>query len=79
LCAGYPPVATITVLARMIPVVLIALLSAPAWLTWPFLPAPRQRVVLEMVDALARSACSPPAACSHKAVSGDIELLVGDE
>jgi hypothetical protein len=39
---------------RAVPVTIIVILSAPAWLTWPFLSNHRQRAVLEMVDALAR-------------------------
>lgn len=44
----------ISVIVRAIPVILVVVLSTPAWLTWPFLPEARQRYVLEMVDALAR-------------------------
>jgi hypothetical protein len=39
---------------RLMPVIIIVILSAPAWLTWPFLSEARQRAVLQMVDALAR-------------------------
>ncbi|RAJ29838.1 hypothetical protein K353_06542 [Kitasatospora sp. SolWspMP-SS2h] len=35
-----------------LPLLAVVLLSAPAWLTWPFLPAPRQRVVLAVLDRL---------------------------
>jgi hypothetical protein len=38
---------------KLLPVLVVVVLSAPAWLTWPFLPEPRQRVVLDMVKALA--------------------------
>ncbi|MGR3871580.1 hypothetical protein ACUXZZ_23755 [Streptomyces graminifolii] len=38
---------------KILPVVLVVVLSAPAWLTWTFLPEQRQRVVLDMVKALA--------------------------
>jgi hypothetical protein len=39
---------------RVVPVVIIVILSTPAWLTWPFLSEARQRTVLQMVDALAQ-------------------------
>ncbi|MGA5703082.1 hypothetical protein [Peterkaempfera bronchialis] len=45
---------------KVLPVVLVVTLSAPAWLTWPFLPEPRQRVVLDMVKALAEWTCHTP-------------------
>ncbi|MBD0675475.1 hypothetical protein [Streptomyces sp. CBMA156] len=38
---------------RVLPVLLIVALSAPAWVSWPFLPERRQQVVLDMVKALA--------------------------
>ncbi|MFD4659646.1 hypothetical protein ACFWP2_28925 [Kitasatospora sp. NPDC058444] len=38
---------------RVLPVVVVVVLSAPAWICWPFLPERRQQVVLEMVRALA--------------------------
>lgn len=41
------------VVLKFLPVLAIVLLSAPAWLCWPFLSADRQQVVLEMVHALA--------------------------
>lgn len=41
------------VLIRLIPVLIIVVLSTPAWVAWPFLPEPRQRIVLEMVKELA--------------------------
>ncbi|WP_338704043.1 hypothetical protein V2W30_39805 (plasmid) [Streptomyces sp. Q6] len=37
---------------RLLPVLLDVVLSTPAWLVWPFLPAERQKVVLEMVREL---------------------------
>jgi len=37
---------------RMVPVVLIVILSFPAWLTWPFLSEERRKSVLQMVHAL---------------------------
>ncbi|WP_428949790.1 hypothetical protein [Streptomyces sp. cg35] len=37
---------------RLLPVVLVVVLSRPAWPAWPFLPAHRQHVVLEMVREL---------------------------
>lgn len=39
--------------ARMLPLLVIVGLSAPAWISWPFLSAARQQVVLEMVRTLA--------------------------
>lgn len=39
--------------ARLIPVTLVVLLSAPAWLTWPFLGKERRDSVLSMVKELA--------------------------
>ncbi|TQF04241.1 hypothetical protein E6W39_20930 [Kitasatospora acidiphila] len=41
------------VVLKVLPVLLVVVLSAPAWLTWPFLPEQRQRMVLDMVKALA--------------------------
>ncbi|RSN57752.1 hypothetical protein DMH12_12470 [Streptomyces sp. WAC 04229] len=41
------------VVLKLLPVLLVVVLSAPAWLTWPFLTQARQRVVLDMVKALA--------------------------
>jgi hypothetical protein len=41
------------IVLRVLPVLVIVILSAPAWLTWPFLPADRQQVVLDMVKELA--------------------------
>jgi hypothetical protein len=35
-----------------LPVLAVVLLSAPAWLTWPFLPPGRQDVVLAVLDRL---------------------------
>ncbi|MER8009649.1 hypothetical protein [Streptomyces sp. NPDC094149] len=40
------------VAVRMLPLLVIVCLSAPAWVSWPFLSAPRQQVVLDMVKAL---------------------------
>jgi hypothetical protein len=39
---------------RVLPVILIVIFSAPAWLSWPFLTDDRRQTVLQMVDALAR-------------------------
>jgi hypothetical protein len=38
----------------MVPVTIVVILSAPAWLTRPFLPEAKQKIVLQMVEALAR-------------------------
>lgn len=35
-----------------LPLLAVVLLSAPAWLTWPFLPPGRQDVVLAVLDRL---------------------------
>lgn len=48
------PSSVISPFVRALPVLVIVVLSAPAWLTWPFLSEVRQRAVLEMVEALAR-------------------------
>jgi hypothetical protein len=48
------PRAAIAPLISVVPVILIVILSTPAWLTWPFLSDARQQTVLRMVDALAR-------------------------
>jgi hypothetical protein len=37
-----------------LPLLVVVLLSAPAWLTWPFLPTGRQEVVLAVLDRLVR-------------------------
>lgn len=41
------------IVLKILPVFVVVVLSAPAWLSWPFLSADRQRVVLDMVKALA--------------------------
>ena len=41
------------VVVRMLPLLVIVCLSAPAWLVWVFLPTDRQQIVLDMVQALA--------------------------
>ncbi|MDH6589788.1 hypothetical protein M2161_008894 [Streptomyces sp. SAI-133] len=40
------------VVLRTLPLMVIVVLSAPAWICWPFLPERRQNVVLDMVKAL---------------------------
>ncbi|MGW0907393.1 hypothetical protein [Streptomyces sp. NPDC002853] len=42
----------LTQVLRLLPVLLVVVLSTPAWLVWPFLSARRQQVVLEMVREL---------------------------
>lgn len=37
---------------RLIPVTLVVIFSAPAWITWPFLSRERRTSVLDMVKAL---------------------------
>lgn len=36
----------------VIPLLALVLLSAPAWITWPFLDADRRATVLEFVDRI---------------------------
>jgi hypothetical protein len=52
--SALPPLAVIAPVIRAVPVTIIVILSAPAWLTWPFLPEARQQIVLQMIEALAR-------------------------
>lgn len=42
----------LTQVLRLLPVLLVVVLSTPAWLVWPFLPTQRQQFVLDMVRAL---------------------------
>lgn len=42
----------VPVVLRSLPILIVVLLSAPAWMTWPFLTERRQRIVLEMVRTL---------------------------
>jgi len=44
----------------------IVILSAPAWLTWPFLSEDRQKAVLQMVNALAQWTHGDPQALEHQ-------------
>jgi hypothetical protein len=37
----------------VLPLLVLVLLSAPAWLTWPFLSADRRKTVLQFVDRIA--------------------------
>lgn len=36
----------------VLPLLAVVVLSAPAWLAWPFLSSQRQRTVLEVLDRL---------------------------
>ena len=36
----------------ILPLLLLVLLSAPAWLVWPFLPVDRRKTVLQFLDHL---------------------------
>ena len=47
---GWQRVAVATVL--VIPLLALVLLSAPAWITWPFLSTERRNTVLEFVDRI---------------------------
>lgn len=60
------PATTFGPFMRAVPVVVIVVLSAPAWLTWPFLSQSRQQVVLQMVDALARWTKGEPLAIAQQ-------------
>jgi hypothetical protein len=42
----------VLVALSVLPLLVVVLLSAPAWLSWPFLPAGRQQVVLAVLDRL---------------------------
>lgn len=46
--------------ARVLPVLVIVVLSAPAWLLWVFLPTARQEMVLKMVKELGAWTCAMP-------------------
>ena len=61
-----PPFSAFGPFVRAVPVVIIVILSAPAWLTWPFLSEARQRTVLQMVDALARWTRGDAPAIAHQ-------------
>jgi hypothetical protein len=52
--SAFLPPSSIGTVVRTVPVILIVILSFPAWLTWPFLSEERRRSVVQMVDALAR-------------------------
>jgi hypothetical protein len=43
---------TIVVVILAVPLLMVVLLSAPAWLVWPFLPKERRATVLEFLDHL---------------------------
>jgi hypothetical protein len=83
--SALPLPSVISPLARIVPVTLIVILSAPAWLTWPFLSESKQRTVLQMVDALARwtrgdlAAMEDKAALNHDTTSCGIVFERGDE
>lgn len=47
---GWQRVAVATVL--VIPLLALVLLSAPTWITWPFLSTERRNTVLEFVDRI---------------------------
>lgn len=52
--SAFLPPSSIGTVVRTVPVILIVILSFPAWLTWPFLSEERRKSVVQMVDALAR-------------------------
>lgn len=37
---------------RVVPVLVVVLLMAPAWICWPFLPPARQNAVIEVLKQL---------------------------
>ena len=43
-------VAVVAVL--VVPLIVVVVLSAPAWITWPFLPTERREAVLQFLDRL---------------------------
>jgi hypothetical protein len=59
--SAFLPPSSIGTVVRTVPVILIVILSFPAWLTWPFLPGERRKSVVQMVDALARWAAGDSA------------------
>lgn len=49
---------SLLVVARVLPLLVIVCLSAPAWLAWVFLSRERQEMVLEMVKTMGAWACA---------------------
>jgi hypothetical protein len=39
---------------RPLPILIVVVASLPAWIAWPFLPADRQGIVLDMVHQLSQ-------------------------
>jgi hypothetical protein len=48
---GWQRVALAAIL--VLPLIILVLLSVPAWITWPFLAADRKTTVLQFVDRIA--------------------------
>ncbi len=48
---GWQRVALTAIL--VLPLIVVVLLSMPAWITWPFLAADRRTTVLQFVDRIA--------------------------
>jgi hypothetical protein len=48
---GWQRVALAAIL--VLPLIILVLLSVPAWITWPFLAADRRTTVLQFVDRIA--------------------------
>ncbi len=48
---GWQRVALAAIL--VLPLIVLILLSAPAWITWPFLATDRRKTVLQFVDRIA--------------------------
>lgn len=63
----------------LLPLLVVVLLSAPAWLTWPFLPRDRQQFVLEVLDRLVRwtRAAIPPYRRAPSSTSTGVRSLAG--
>ena len=72
--SALPLASVIGPVIRVVPVIIIVILSAPAWLTWPFLPEAKQKIVLQMVDALARWTRGDCSAMEHP--DSDTPLMI---
>ncbi len=57
----------VVAVAALLPLLVIVILSAPAWVMWPFVSVGRQRATLRLLDALrswatavVEGVCAPP-------------------
>ncbi|MFE0173264.1 hypothetical protein ACFWZ2_13165 [Streptomyces sp. NPDC059002] len=66
----------VTTALRTLPVVLVVLLSTPAWITWPFLSDQRQQRVIQVIRELAAWASHDPVrpANSQSAVAANTAI-----